>query len=443
MDQDSFRKLMQTPRTTAPTILGGGSRPRISLAPLPPKKKTVDASQPAFKPRNVKKQDSKYRDRASERRVGDGNDYTQVEAVLEDFEKKNAGEDKEKVEAQRKYLGGDSEHSILVKGLDFALLEQNRARAAQVTSEDLDALDEAYMESSSTHKLAVPKKRTREDIVKELKEARNSGKSGNGSTTIKTAEKEVLLLEEAKQKGKFKPIGIKPISSVSEGKKKKPKTNSADGTEKKKKKIKVEVGDGSASKKTTVETSMPPPPPVPAKSVEALEIEEPFDDDFDIFDGAGEYEGLDFNDNDNEAQPSHKEEMSSTVPAIPRRWIETDDEPAELHKAPLPSSSLATPIVPRPLPPNELTKNEDEDMQDDQPMRLVPLSSSAIPSIKELLAMDKAAGSQTKNKRRKDKKKADAEHEDGSKKKSTEEKVERDYKRLKTYTDKKAAAESK
>lgn len=39
----------------------------------------MDASQPAFKPRNMKKvQDSKYRDRAAERRVGDGNDYAHV-----------------------------------------------------------------------------------------------------------------------------------------------------------------------------------------------------------------------------------------------------------------------------------------------------------------------------------------------------------------------------
>jgi len=42
-------------------------------------RKAVDTSQPAFKPRNVKKvQDSKYRDRAAERRVGDGNDYAHV-----------------------------------------------------------------------------------------------------------------------------------------------------------------------------------------------------------------------------------------------------------------------------------------------------------------------------------------------------------------------------
>ena len=47
------------------------------------RRKIVDASQPAFKPRNVKKvQDSKYRDRAAERRVGDGNDYAHVRPML-------------------------------------------------------------------------------------------------------------------------------------------------------------------------------------------------------------------------------------------------------------------------------------------------------------------------------------------------------------------------
>lgn len=43
----------------------------------------MDASQPAFKPRNMKKaQDSKYRDRAAERRVGDGNDYAHVCLII-------------------------------------------------------------------------------------------------------------------------------------------------------------------------------------------------------------------------------------------------------------------------------------------------------------------------------------------------------------------------
>ena len=47
----------------------------------------MDATQPAFKPRNMKKvQDSKYRDRAAERRVGDGNDYAHVcPMILSEF----------------------------------------------------------------------------------------------------------------------------------------------------------------------------------------------------------------------------------------------------------------------------------------------------------------------------------------------------------------------
>lgn len=41
--------------------------------------KTIDASKPAFKPRKVKKTiESGYRDRAAERRVGEGNDFAQV-----------------------------------------------------------------------------------------------------------------------------------------------------------------------------------------------------------------------------------------------------------------------------------------------------------------------------------------------------------------------------
>ena len=74
------------------------------------------------------------------------------------------------VEEQRKYLGGDSEHTVLVKGLDFALLEQTRARvAAEAAATEDVSLEEAYMES-----VAQPKKRTREEILRELKSKRGS-----------------------------------------------------------------------------------------------------------------------------------------------------------------------------------------------------------------------------------------------------------------------------
>ena len=61
--------------------------------------------------------------------------------------------DKETLEEQRKYLGGDADHTVLVKGLDFALLEQNRAKvAAEQGVEDDDALEQVFLETRSTEK---------------------------------------------------------------------------------------------------------------------------------------------------------------------------------------------------------------------------------------------------------------------------------------------------
>ena len=72
------------------------------------------------------------------------------------------------VEEQRKYLGGDSQHTVLVKGLDFALLEQNRARVAAETAATEDvSLEQAFLESA-----AQPRKRTRADILRELIDSR-------------------------------------------------------------------------------------------------------------------------------------------------------------------------------------------------------------------------------------------------------------------------------
>jgi IK cytokine len=58
------------------------------------------------------------------------------------------------VEEQRRYLGGDSDHSILVKGLDFALLEQNKARLASTQSkQDDEALEEVFAQTYLHHLL--------------------------------------------------------------------------------------------------------------------------------------------------------------------------------------------------------------------------------------------------------------------------------------------------
>lgn len=323
------------------------------------------------------------------------------------------------MEVQRRYLGGDGEHSILVKGLDYSLLEQNKARAA-LSTEDDDALEEAFMEATSHTPTTVPKKRTREELIRDLKEQR----AKNGEQGPKTIDEEARLLEEAKQKGKFKPIGFKPIAPIPEGKKKKEK-RSGDGVERKKKKRKVDK-----------DSSLMPPPLIPTKAQvkpKTPEPEEPTDDDFNIFADAGEYEGIDIDDDDdndeNVSQGTRKTEGNdkSSSSTAPQRWIPDETEPSSTK-----SSIPSLPKAAAQSPPSSHKVISEDEAEDDPPMRLVPLSSSALPSIKDFLAMEQAADSHDKKKKRKGKKKAgtDDNNNEGQKQKSVEAKVDRDYKRL-------------
>ena len=336
------------------------------------------------------------------------------------------------MEVQRRYLGGDGEHSILVKGLDHSLLEQNKARAA-LSTEDDDALEEAFMEATSHAPINVPKKRTREELIRDLKEQR----AKNAEQGPKTVDEEARLLEEAKQKGKFKPIGFKPIDSIPEGKKKKEK-RSADDVERKKKKRKVDI-ESSADKANSKDSSLMPPPPVPTKAQvkpKSPEPQEPIDDDFNIFADADEYKGIDIDDDDDDddgyenvpqvtRKSEEKDESSSST--APQRWIPDETE--------LPSIKPSIPLLPKVTtqsPPSSHKVVSDDEAEEDQPIRLVPLSSSALPSIKDFLAMEQAADSYDKKKKRKGKKKAGTEDDnnEGQKQKSVEAKVDRDYKRL-------------
>lgn len=84
MDQASFRQLLQTPKASSSTSTASSAHVRGSLLAAATtagkkKQKTVDASQPAFKPRTLKKNKGEdYRDRAGERRLGVNNDFAQV-----------------------------------------------------------------------------------------------------------------------------------------------------------------------------------------------------------------------------------------------------------------------------------------------------------------------------------------------------------------------------
>ncbi|KAF4592937.1 hypothetical protein EYR38_008643 [Pleurotus pulmonarius] len=449
MDQDSFRQLLETSRKSGDSAKPGARPKSIS------KHKIVDASQPAFQPRKVKKvSNAEYRDRASERRGGKGNDYAQVEALLEDFERRNAEADKDDVEEQRKYLGGDGDHSILVKGLDFALLEQNKARAT-LSTEDDDSLEVAFAEASTLGLTADAsqdadgsKKRTRADLLRELKEKREA--SGAQEKVITPAD-EVKKLEEAKKAGKFKPIGFKPIGEAEEKTKRKKAAKDGKDTERKKKKRKVEQHNGditnsgpaaqSANSEQTksLESATPPQPPVPNFTAPQEELPP---DDFDIFEGVGEYEGIDLGDDDEDgehhASPKPGEEPPISV--RPGGWFAGEDG----QSSALPQDSQPPPLPIVDVPLKRQDEAEEDGEVEEAPLRLQPLESSALPSIKDFLAMDEAAGKDAKRRKRKEKKKAGGGGGGGGEGEGStmtaEARAERDYKRLKSYQAKKGGS---
>ncbi|KZP25530.1 hypothetical protein FIBSPDRAFT_1041369 [Athelia psychrophila] len=460
MDQESFRKLLQAPRVGASSaaVSRGSLLTSASTSKSGSKTKTISASEPAFKPRKLKKAGD-YRDRAAERRVGEGNDFAQVEAVLEDFERTQASEaqDKETIDAQRAYLGGDAAHTILVKGLDVSLFEQNKARL--VPEVDDDTLEAALEEA------VAPKKRTREDIVRELK-AKRAGAGDVGGAEGSEAAPDAKAgaaggLEGAKRAGKFKPIGFKPIGAADEKKKKRKEKEGGKEGDRKKKKRKV---DAPPAVPEPVTAPAPAPETKPSPVHEPAPEPEIVDEDMDIFADAGEYEGVDLGEDDDDAdnevrgegEEGEEGELQSTTLPPPARgaWFASEEaEAGPAHPPPPPGDRDDVDMRgPR-------LDEEPEDGEEDQPpemMRLVPLASSAIPSIRDLLDADRApnkkGGKDKKGKgagkdRERDKEGKDSKEgkegrekkEGKEKEKDAEKRAERDYKKLKEYTDKKAA----
>ena len=304
------------------------------------------------------------------------------------------------VDAQRRYLGGDSDHSILVKGLDFALFEQNRARLASTSSkQDDEALEEVFVQTASTSSVPTSTKRSRADIIKELKEKRaNEGEVEEP--------KEEAVAEKTTNSSKFRPIGFKPIGSSTEEKVKKKKRN--EGGEPKKKKRKVEPSTVDTGEKAG-QKSIPTPPPPPVEHVASISAStktiqaETAEDDFDIFADAGEYKGVEFgsDDDDNEEsetgherppRPEPKVTSAEDVPAPPSRgWFDDAAEPEPDGQPPQTPAEKPTPVR--------------VEAEEEQLARLAPLTSSAIPSIRDFLAMDEAVEKEEKRKARKEKRK--------------------------------------
>ncbi|THV02469.1 hypothetical protein K435DRAFT_716906 [Dendrothele bispora CBS 962.96] len=465
MDQDSFRRLLSSdsgsstssaPRSR-PAVVSKQARGSLFKNDQSGSNKTPrPGDEASFKPRKIRRLDDRYRDRAAERRTGQGNDYAEVESVLEDFERRTENEDKEVVDEQRRYLGGDSEHTVLVKGLDIALLEANKAKAAQSTEED-DSLENAYIQAASgpasavvptsSSSTSVPKKRTREDIIRELK-----GKRASAVDTKEAAATQDTVID----KGRFKPIGFKPIGAPAEKEKKKKKVKGDADGERKKKKRKVD-SDG------VQEAAIQPPgkedekgkalSPAPSKPEEApskpqlepqkkVKLGPPEDvEDMDIFAGAGDYEGVDMGDEDEDDDERDNKILEDSrqdvteLPVTPGNWFKTDvPEPAGEPSEPIPKPALDSKLAQRSEQSGYVEDGEASD--DEQPMRLVPLSGSALPSIKDFLAIDEAAEAADKKRKRKEKRKGIKSDDSVQKQLSAEAKANRDYQRLQSYTSK-------
>lgn len=165
LTNDDFRKLLMTPRVPAGSNAGAppsAPRPPPTAAkpavPLPPedendpaalrkKRKSFYAKLKKEEEKKSKELAERYRDRARERRDGVNKDYevtTEVSSTTADYRAvapdAKRGEDfaerRKQVIQESKYLGGDMEHTHLVKGLDFALLEKVKAEISNKEQEE-------------------------------------------------------------------------------------------------------------------------------------------------------------------------------------------------------------------------------------------------------------------------------------------------------------------
>lgn len=161
LTNDDFRKLMMTPRVVshnASQSIPGSVRGSVRSKHSNVFKSKGEASENQKKKRKfyetLRKHDDdllhelskKYRDRAKERRDCDPSDYgqgmdiisnTAYHAVGPDTIDMNAEERRKQIIQESKYLGGDMEHTHLVKGLDYALLQKVKAEIQTKEEEEL------------------------------------------------------------------------------------------------------------------------------------------------------------------------------------------------------------------------------------------------------------------------------------------------------------------
>ncbi|OCT88369.1 IK cytokine L homeolog isoform X1 [Xenopus laevis] len=166
LTNDDFRKLLMTPRSTPssapPTKSRHHEMPREYNEDEDPaarrrKKKSYYAKLRQQEIEREKELAEKYRDRARERRDGVNKDYEETELISTTANyravgptaeaDKSAAEKRRQLIQESKFLGGDMEHTHLVKGLDFALLQKVRAEISNKEKEEEDIMEKPQKET--------------------------------------------------------------------------------------------------------------------------------------------------------------------------------------------------------------------------------------------------------------------------------------------------------
>ncbi|KAF9512894.1 hypothetical protein BS47DRAFT_1022328 [Hydnum rufescens UP504] len=196
----------------------------------------------------------------------------------------------------------------------------------------------------------------------------------------------------------------------------------------------------------TIVTVPPVPPTLPSATI-------PQDDsDTDIFAGAGDYEGLDLDDEDEGAgDPPVGGTLSGEdvrLGLVRPRWFGEDGDEALPNVNSIPAIAMPRSKSPSPGPSRPQAAKQADDAEDrdssSQTVRLQPLATSALPSIKDLLEIDKAAEVHEKKKARREKNKAKSGGGNGEPvepkkaKLGSEAKLNRDYQQYTSYVEKKA-----
>lgn len=194
LTNDDFRKLLMTPRASVPSAtpasvpgtardasaktaqtpqVSGGSR-----AELRRKKKSFYAKLKKQEEDKMAELAEKYRDRARERRDGTNQDYqaedpmnsaSAYRAVAPDLKSgMDAAERRRQMIQQSKFLGGDMEHTHLVKGLDYALLQKVRS--------EIEAKE--HEQEQEMEKLVKPKEKSKKEPEKKDDEMQFKTKMG-------------------------------------------------------------------------------------------------------------------------------------------------------------------------------------------------------------------------------------------------------------------------